>query len=450
MLKMKVAAFVFLLFSCNSLSFAEDENELWSAVNDIFKACDILKIGYVGEISYVTLYNGALVGASNCLNNKNLNCRVNGIGKSNSLIAARAQFYSKFSYCFKIAQDSGVNIDDITFAAFDGAAKAINSGHTGFVAPQFLGFTNITGHYLNIGANLAKVNGCIFFHVVLPGGPAEKSGLHKFDILKEINGNPISTNIREVANLLLGEPETDVCVKVSRLGVVIEKPFVIKRSAENLPYCLSRIIKYKDKNFGYIFLRTFMADLGHDSGGVNELIAFLSNNKTNGIILDLRGNSGGYLSILQEVLPIFFNKRVLMMHIRYSNELKSFYALPEARGVGLCANVPLVVLVDGRSFSASEVFAGLIQESGRGKIVGLRTGGSVELSSFIGFSGRGKAVGMWITSGKITLPSGRVLEGSGVSPDFYAPLKELDVLLGQDSQLEAALYVLEREVRNKK
>jgi carboxyl-terminal processing protease len=113
--------------------------------------------------------------------------------------------------------------------------------------------------------------------------------------------------------------------------------------------------------------------------------------------------------------------------------------------------MPLVVLVDETSYSASEIFAGVIQEHKRGKIVGVTTGGSVELTRYSLFRQQNHDVLFAIAEGRITLAiSGVNLDGRGVRPDFFSILSKEDVLLGKDTQLEAALYVLKKEIRSRR
>jgi carboxyl-terminal processing protease len=158
-----------------------------------------------------------------------------------------------------------------------------------------------------------------------------------------------------------------------------------------------------------------------------------------GIILDLRGNGGGYLSTALEVTSEFVDDGVIMIE-HYGDGREE---VEEAEEGGLATEIPLVVLIDGGSASASEIVAGAIQDRGRGLLVGETSFGKGSVQEWIPLSADAGAirvtVAYWLT------PDGRQIEEVGLTPDVIVELTEEDVQAGIDPQLDRAIEVLMRE-----
>lgn len=156
-----------------------------------------------------------------------------------------------------------------------------------------------------------------------------------------------------------------------------------------------------------------------------------------GMILDLRDNGGGYLETAIDTLSEFLAPNRVVMYEQYgSGELKEY----KTRGSDLAKDVPLVVLVNQGTASASEITAGAIQDLGRGKLVGETTYGKGSVQNWIPLAQDGGAVR--VTIARWLTPNKRQIHGVGLTPDVEVTLTEEDVLAGHDLQLEKAIEML--------
>jgi carboxyl-terminal processing protease len=154
-----------------------------------------------------------------------------------------------------------------------------------------------------------------------------------------------------------------------------------------------------------------------------------------GMILDLRNNPGGYLESGIAVASEFIDHGVITSE-QSSDGTKTPY---NANPGGLAITIPLVVLVNGNSASASEIVAGAIQDDGRGKLLGELTYGKGSVQQYFPLSDGGLAritVAKWLT------PSGRTIDKKGLTPDQVVPLTQADVTAKKDPQLDAAVHLL--------
>ena len=259
-----------------------------------------------------------------------------------------------------------------------------------------------TGQYGGIGALIQKRDDYIVITDPYFGFPAQKSGLIAGDIITEINGKAIKTlTSTDVSNLLRGQPGTTIKLKIKRYNVtdIIEKDIVREEvKIDNIPYA-----GVLENNIGYIKLTSFTQNAGNE---VKDAFTGLKEKATlNGIIIDLRGNGGGLLNEAVNICNLFVDKGSLVV------STKGKIADKNTRHVTLNpsidAKIPLVVLVDRGSASASEIVAGAIQDFDRGIIVGQRTYGKGLVQNVVPLSYNAK---LKVTIAKYYIPSGRCIQ----------------------------------------
>jgi carboxyl-terminal processing protease len=188
-----------------------------------------------------------------------------------------------------------------------------------------------------------------------------------------------------------------------------------------------------DNQIAYIRITTFGEKTTDElKAALNTLLA----EKPKGLVLDLRNNGGGYLTTGIEVISQFINKGTVMYEVYGDGTHKAF----NAETGGLALDIPLVVLVNKGSASASEITAGAIQDLGRGKLIGETTFGKGEVQQWIPLDNNQGAVRVtiarWIT------PKERQIQGKGLTPDIEVILSAEDMKNKQDPQLDKALEIL--------
>ena len=266
------------------------------------------------------------------------------------------------------------------------------------------GFRLMTeGRYMGLGADFARVDEDVVLVEVHAESPAVKAGLKAGDVLLAVDGTDVAgKGIEQVNTFLKGFPGTDVELKVDRPGAG-EQTLVVTRDEvklPNVPY--SGVIR---DGVAYVALTTFTRDAGKNVQ--NALSSVKADNPgLKGIVLDLRSNGGGLLTEAVEVTNVFVPKgeRVVTTKGRVKEWDRSFKTL---RNPGF-PDLPVAVLINGRSASASEIVAGAIQDLDRGVLVGQRSFGKglVQNKKDVGYNSSVK-----LTIAKYYIPSGRCIQG---------------------------------------
>ena len=259
-----------------------------------------------------------------------------------------------------------------------------------------------TGQYGGIGALIQKRGDYITITDPYYGFPAQKSGLVAGDIIMEVNGKSIkSLTSTDVSNLLRGQPGTSIKMKIKRYKVdaIIEKEIVREEvKIDNIPY--AGIVK---DNIGYIKLTGFTQNAGNE---VKDAFTGLKEKAPlKGIIIDLRGNGGGLLNEAVNITNLFVDKGNLVVSTR--GKIADRNTKHQTLNPPVDTEIPLVVLVDRGSASASEIVAGAIQDFDRGIIVGQRTYGKGLVQNVVPLSYNAK---LKVTVAKYYIPSGRCIQ----------------------------------------
>lgn len=290
------------------------------------------------------------------------------------------------------------------------------------------------GEYSGVGLEITQREGILTVISPLPGSPAGKVGVMPWDRIIEIDGKSTADmNINDAVKNLTGPTGTTVKVKIWREGKTFD--VTIERQTVHIVSVFSKII---DGNIGYLRIARFQEDTAKDARRALE--EFNAKN-VQGVIVDLRGDSGGLLNICVEVCNLFLPKGQLIVSIKGRNpsDAQTYKATEDE----LC-HKPLVVLVNRGSASASEIFAGAMQDTGRGLIIGPEGThtfgkGSVQTISDLRYSfdrdanGDIKHSGLRLTTARYYTPSGHpILQDKGIKPDIgvkLPPNHEAELLL---------------------
>ena len=258
-----------------------------------------------------------------------------------------------------------------------------------------------TGQYGGIGALIHKDGDYVVISDPYEGFPAQKNDLRAGDIILEVNGTSAKgKTTSDVTEILRGQPGTTVKIVIKREGVVKS----IEKTIEREEIKLDNVSYYGmiDNNIGYIKLTNFFQNAGKE---VKEDFLKLKELGMKSLIFDLRGNGGGLLNEAVNIVNIFVDKGVVVVNTK--GRLKDRNNTHKTLNPVIDATIPLVVLVDRGSASASEIVAGAIQDLDRGVILGERTFGKGLVQNVVPLSYNTK---LKVTVAKYYIPSGRCIQ----------------------------------------
>ncbi len=298
---------------------------------------------------------------------------------------------------------------------------------------EFLEQSNsIESKMYGIGVNIASVAGKIYIVNVIKGSPADLSGLKQGDMLVSVDNHQIKgKSIFQVAQYIKGALNEVVTLVISRDGNKLTKK--IKRAEIKVKTVECAKL---DKDTGYIHIISF---IGNDTP--LEFINAMNKIKdTKGLILDLRGNTGGLFQNAVFVSNLFLKSGDIVSVIGRDG-LSSSYRVQRGEFV---YEKPLVVLVDGDSASASEIVSGALKDNNRAKIVGTKTFGKGVVQKIYALPNQ---MGMNLTIAKYLTPSGRDINEKGIEPDYEVTFTRDDVNKNFDRQLEFAKNLIAKEIK---
>ncbi|MDX1905004.1 MAG: S41 family peptidase [Thermonemataceae bacterium] len=261
--------------------------------------------------------------------------------------------------------------------------------------------TMTTGEYIGIGASVGVRNGKVLVLMPMPNSPALKGGLKIGDEILQINEVKTKGKTQnEISRLLKGQANTDVELKIKRYGSEQVETIKLKREKikiDNLP--ISQMV---DKEIGYIHLTEFTAGASKE---IEKALKELKNQGAKSLILDLRGNPGGLLNEAVNICNLFIEQDLEVVSTK--GKIKDWNKTYKSLFKTFDKEIPLVILINGRSASASEIVSGVIQDYDRGVLIGQRSFGKglVQSTRPLSFNTQVK-----ITVAKYYIPSGRCIQ----------------------------------------
>ncbi|MGG7144651.1 S41 family peptidase [Clostridium nigeriense] len=336
--------------------------------------------------------------------------------------------------------DGEIDDNDLLEAAIKGMTQSLNDPYTVFMnSDEYTSFVEQSeGHFVGIGAQLGIKDDKVTVVAPLEGSPAEKSGLKAGDVILKVDGTEITEpNVEKAISMIKGEQGESVTLTISREGSEYQDITII-RDVVKVVSVKGEII---DGNIGYIQMSSFDEDVAEN---FKQKIVELKNQGMEGMILDLRGNPGGYLTEAVKVASQFIPKGEIVTYTidKYGNKQESKSVGGEAEGM------PLVVLIDGGSASASEVVTGALRDYEAGTIVGTTSFGKGVVQQLIEF-GDGSG-GLKVTTSKYYTPNGENIHKIGIKPDIEVEIpdeisqQEYDRSI--DPQFNKALEVIKEKI----
>ena len=260
-----------------------------------------------------------------------------------------------------------------------------------------------TGKYDGIGSRIMKIDDYVVISDPYEGYPAQKAGLESGDIILEIDGKSAKGyTTDQMSNLLKGQPNTSIKIKIKQNSTGLEKEVTLTRGEiiiKNVPY-----FGMINEQIGYIKLDNFAEKAGQE---VADAMKDLKENnpKLSGVIFDLRGNGGGLLNEAINVANVWIDKGLKIVYTKGKTADSNHEYQTQNKPVDL--QIPLIVLIDGGTASASEIVSGSIQDLDRGIVIGQNSYGKglVQITRPIAYKSRLK-----VTTSKYYIPSGRCIQ----------------------------------------
>lgn len=327
-------------------------------------------------------------------------------------------------------------LDDVTLTtgAIDGLLATLDDRNTRYLTPQAeeADRASMEGEIQGIGAEVANENGDIVIVAPIEGSPAAAAGLRPGDILRQADGVDLTgMDVSEAARLVRGPAGTTVRLVIERDGERFEIDIV--RDVIKLASVRGEMLPTAEgHNLAYVRISRFAFPTADE---LTALLEELMAQNPSGLILDLRLNPGGSLETVVEVADQFLPAGIVLTE-RFGDGRETVY---RSEAEGLAQDVPMVVLIDEGSASASEVLAGAIQDRGRGVLIGVTTFGKGTVQSVHTLSNGG---GLRITIARWLTPGDRWVHEEGLTPDYIVPRSETDES-DSDPQLQAAIDFLQ-------
>lgn len=337
---------------------------------------------------------------------------------------------------YQVDGDKEGKIDDnkMYYGAMSGLVQSVGDPFTRYVSPEDLKEeqTEMEGEYGGLGIYITNRGGHTIVIAPIEGTPADKVGVKPLDeIVKIEEKSTYGMSSEEVVKQLRGEAGSPVKIWVRRANNDKLIPFTIVREIIKIDSVRLEMID----DIAYIKINQFI--LKTDSE-LEDIIKKARAQKAKGILLDLRNNPGGLLDVCVNVTSQFINDGIVVgMKGRFEKANDVLHAVP-----GRANDLPLVVLVNEGSASASEILAGAIKDHNRGTIVGMKTFGKGSVQSLFNLP---DGSGVYITIARYTTPSGYVIDHKGLHPHIKMG-GEITKDKKDDKQLQKGLSVLKKKI----
>ena len=334
---------------------------------------------------------------------------------------------------------SALNPEAFSEEAVRGMLTILGDRQTAYISPEVVtgSFSDVfRGNFEGIGAHV-NLNRAGRLIIVSPieGGPAEAAGIRPGDIILEVDGEVIEgLSLLEAVARIRGPKGTVVQLLVKHLGAL--DPVLISVERNVIPLVSVVLRSQPGDKFAHIRLTQFFPN---SPEALKEMLQQVIDDGAEGLILDIRDNDGGTLNAVVEIASMFLDpeEQDLVLYVQKGDGSRTNWKI---RDVGIAKSIPMVILVNERSASSSEVLAGALQDYERATVIGTTTFGKGSVNILRPLSNGG---GLYITIAHWYTPFGRIIQGEGLTPDIE--VTDRDRQEADIQQLRAAIEELERK-----
>lgn len=319
------------------------------------------------------------------------------------------------------------------YGAIRGMVSSLNDPYSGFMDPKETKEFNLemNGSFDGIGAELGMKEGFLTIIAPIEGTPAEKAGLRAGDKILKINDElTADLTIDEAVQRIRGKRGTEVSLTVMRNGEGKTKEIKIVRDKIEIK---SVIYEKLPNKIAYLKITKFADDTDNE---FDKIVAQIIADGSKGILLDVRNNPGGYLGTAVDIAAEFVSRGEVVVWEEGRDGKRKAY---EALGQSSLGNLPVVVLINEGSASASEIIAGALRDLRQSKLVGMKSFGKGSVQEVVPLS---DGSDLRITIAKWLTPAGQSIHEVGLEPDIKVEVTEQDIEEKKDIQKERAIEEL--------
>lgn len=329
------------------------------------------------------------------------------------------KFFPMFRQAYNLLKAEFYTEDKVTaknliYGAITGMLDATGDDYTTFMEPEITAefFIDMNASFGGLGIHIDVQDDWLTVVSPIEDTPAWKAGLKPNDKIIEIEGeSTYGITTLEAVSILRGDPGTSVTITILREGL---EPFevTIVREEINLKTVKSEVLEYDGDTIGYIKITEFSIPT------YDELIENLEDvleEDPDGIVIDLRNNPGGLLNVVVDCVDVFIDKG-LIVYTRGRDDDNNVEYYATSRGTEVSEDIPIVVMINQGSASASEIFAGALQDTHRGVLVGMTTFGKGSVQKTHTFESDGSMIKY--TVALYYTPAGQVINEIGLTPDI--------------------------------
>jgi carboxyl-terminal processing protease len=359
--------------------------------------------------------------------------------------------YSTLYYIVNYYYDKGnVDYDKIVDSAIEGMMKGLEDPFAWYLdsVQTEESKIDIEGKYGGVGLTIRYDYETDAVIIVSPmnGTPAQRAGLMPNDYILSVDGTPTSElGLSKSASLMRGEPGTEVTLEIYRDSWKEPKNITLIRETIETKTVKFDTIEYKNKNVGYILLTNFAKSSPQE---MTEALNNLSNQEIDGIIIDLRNNPGGLLQSAVDITSMFL-KSGEVVSVKYFDDTKESIPTIPGNYYSFLQNIPIVLLVNGGSASASEILTGALKDNSIATIIGETTYGKAAVQNTFSLSTGGE---IWLPIAHYFTPSGSDIHLKGIKPDIEVSNPEREVVsmteISEEEATQAFYTTTEKPVLN--
>lgn len=406
----------------------------------VLEGLGVLRERYVDPVDPVALINGAISGLRATLSAAGVQAELPDVAAGTPAAAAESAFRARFSAALAAA-GGRVQTTTLAYNALRSMTALLNDSHTAFITPEQNHERQLRQRrqaaFSGVGVVLMPREGRFYIRDVIPGTPAEVAGVQALDRIVRIDNTPTAgLQTEQVAGLIRGPAGTTVSLVLDRPGRADAVTLSVTRAPIQIPAIFqARVL---EGGVGYLQLYQFVNRTGAD---FRQALERMTHGGMRALVLDVRGNSGGFLHELTAVLNALLPPgRPVYQETTRGGRTRT---VRTAGTPVLPWHVPMVVLADEGTASAAELLAAALWEHGRATLVGARTAGAVEASVLVDLSD-GSALSVTIL--RLTTGGGRRLEGVGIAPEVPVAMAVAELDQGRDPQLLRGLQLARQRI----